>query len=143
MLAQQLLYGRETETSVTPASAGRTLLVVPRRGQHGRAAQRAGDRIVATADPSIDAGGVERVRAAAQLHDRLEISLFQSRQANRAGGRALGVAFCVQLDVRRLRRRNPPPPVPRSRERPRHGLPQPRLQEAFQVNIVGMLADAA
>ena len=138
---------RHRPLSVTGRTYARQTLLSARRRPTPwatwRAAQRAGGRVVVTtADPSIDARVVERVRAAAQLHDRLEIPRFQPRQANRANGRrALGVAFCGQFAVRRLRKRNPPPPVPRCRERrPRPGLPQPRLKEVFQSGIAGMLS---
>ena len=105
-------------------------VVLPRRGRHGRAAQRTGGRR-AGAGPGVYARGVERVRAGAQLRDRLAPGsrFLQPRQADRADGRALAAVLrALPAAVRS------PPPVPRRpagrhRRRADGGRPQRRLEE--------------
>uniref|UniRef100_A0A0A8ZA59 Uncharacterized protein n=1 Tax=Arundo donax TaxID=35708 RepID=A0A0A8ZA59_ARUDO len=128
---------RRSQSLTGPGARMAPTLPVWSRRHHRRAAQRAGGRLAA-ADPRIDARGVERVRAAAQLRHHLVAPFrFQPRQADRAHGRAL-VVLCVR------RPGNPPPPVPRTRERPlpdswRAGRAQRRLQDALHGGRVHVL----
>lgn len=87
-LTQPLHLKKERYRSAGRSAAARTDSAprpVPRRGRHRRAAKRAGS-CVAAADPRVDARGVERVRAAAELRDLARASRVQARQANRANG---------------------------------------------------------
>ena len=82
----------------------------PRRWYRRRAAQRAGAGLPA-GDPIIDARGVERVRAVAQLRDTVR-SHVQPGQANRADGLApIAIVRCFAV----FRRRNPQSHVLRRR----------------------------